>query len=392
MTTSDSVTQHIDRSRIVEMLTTLIRFNSVNPPGNETPVAEYLGGSLRQAGLQVELVSLAENRANVMARLPGQGKAPGLMFCGHTDTVHPGEVAWSHNPFGAETVNGRMFGRGTADMKGGVAAMVVAVEALARAGIPLAGDVIIAGTAGEEVDCLGASHLLQSGGMEGVGALVIPEPTDLALVTAHRGALWLKLITQGKAAHGSMPELGVNAILHMYKLLQVLLQHQFGYQPHPLLRLPTVNVGTIQGGTKTNVVADMCQAMVDIRTVPGMATAEVVREIQELINHLKVDIPDFKARIEIVNDKPAITTDPQVPLIQAAQRTGQMILGRGLTPQGASYFTDASVLTPPTGVPTLIFGPGEAGMAHQPEEFVDIDKVIQAAHFYAALVLEMLGS
>lgn len=392
MTASDSVSQHIDRARIVEMLTTLIRFNSVNPPGNEAPVAEYLAGSMRRAGLQVELVPLTEKRANVMARLPGRSAAPALMFCGHTDTVHPGEVAWRHDPFAAETSNGRMFGRGTADMKGGVAAMVVAVEALAQAGIPLAGDVIIAGTAGEEVDCLGARHLLESGGMAGVGALVIPEPTDLSLVSAHRGALWLRLITQGKAAHGSMPELGVNTILHMYKLLDALLDHHFTYRPHPLLRLPTVNVGTIQGGTKTNVVADMCQATVDIRTVPGMSTAEVIGEIQALIDNIKAGTPAFNARIEIVNDKSAVATDPNTPLIQAAQRAGSLILDRTLEPQGASYFTDASVLTPPTGVPTLIFGPGEAGMAHQPDEYVDIDKVVQAAHFYAALALEMLGS
>ena len=392
MSVMDKVLQHIDQTKVVDILATLIRLNSVNPPGNEAPVARYIADMLAGIGLEARVVPLAESRANVVARLPGRGVAPALMFCGHLDTVHPGEVSWRHDPFGAETINGRLYGRGASDMKGGLAAMIAAVTALGHACPRLGGDVIVAGTADEEVNALGARHLLASGELEGVGALVVPEPTGLALFTAHRGLAWLKLTTQGKAAHGSMPELGVNAILHMYALLERLLRHRFTYQPHPLLRPPTVNVGTLYGGTTTNIVPELCQATVDIRIVPGQSAEGIVKEVQRLIAGLEREVPNFHAQVDVVKRKSAVATDPGTPLIRAAQQVAQTILGQTLEPQGASYATDASVLTPPTGVPTLIFGPGEVAMAHQQDEYVEIDKVVQAARFYAALALELLGT
>ena len=388
---NDTVLKHIDRARVVGTLADLVRLNSVNPPGNEAPVARYVADALAGAGLDTSVIGLAENRANVVARLRGNGARPGLMFCGHLDTVHPGQAPWQRDPFGAEMAGGRMYGRGTADMKGGLAAVIAAVTALARAGVELQGDVIVAGTAGEEVDCLGARQLLASGELNGVGALVVPEPTGLALASAHRGAQWLRLTTRGKAAHGSMPQLGVNAILHMGQLLDRIRHHRFECRPHPLLAPPTVNAGTIQGGTQINVVPEWCQAEVDIRTLPGQSAEGIVEEIQGLASDLHRKDPSFHARIEVIDNRPAVMTDPQAPLIQAAQRVAQSVLGRELMPCGLSYFTDASVLAPPTGVPTLIFGPGEAAMAHQTDEHVEIDAVLAAARFYAALALELLA-
>jgi succinyl-diaminopimelate desuccinylase len=392
MDVTDNVLKQINRTEVVDILGALIRLNSVNPPGNESPVAHYMAESLKEAGLEARTTPLAEGRANVVARLRGRGSVPALMFCGHLDTVHPGESTWQHNPFGAEMVDGRLYGRGTSDMKGGVAAMIAAVAALGKARLSLGGDVIVWGTAGEEVDCLGARHLLANEGLKGVGALVVPEPTGLTLVTAHRGAVWLELTTRGKAAHGSMPELGINAILHMYELLERLLRHDFRYEPHPLLRPPTVNVGTLSGGTKTNVVPELCKATVDIRTVPSQSAEGILEEIQGLIVALNREVPDFHAHVEVIRDARAVTTDTGTPLVRVAQQVAHQVLGQTLEPRGVDYFTDASVLSPPTGVPTLICGPGDAAMAHQTDEYVEIDNVVQAARFYAALALELLGS
>ena len=388
----DKVLEHIDQAKITDVLASLVRFNSANPPGNEAPVAQYLMDILAGIGLEAQVVPLVKGRANVIARLPGRRAAPALMFCGHLDTVGLGQIDWQHDPFGAEIVNGRLYGRGASDMKGGLAAVVAAIDALSHAGMKLGGDVIVAGTAGEEVDFLGARQLLASGALNGVGALVVPEPTSLRLVTAHRGLTWLRLTTQGKAAHGSMPELGVNAILHMYALIERLQHHRFTHKPHPLLRSSTVNIGTLSGGTATNIVPKRCQATVDIRTVPGQSTKDVLKEIQELIAGLEREVPNFYARVEVIKDTSAVVTDPGAPLVRAAQRATQAVLGQKLVPKGVSYTTDASVLTPPTGIPTIIFGPGETAMAHQLDEYVVIDKVVQAARFYAVLALELLAT
>jgi succinyl-diaminopimelate desuccinylase len=345
---------------------------------------------LQECGLSTSVVPLAENRANVVGVLKGSGQRPALLYSGHLDTVSLGELPWRSDPLGAEVKNGRVYGRGTADMKAGLAAMVMAGAALARAGLELSGDLVILGTAGEEVNSVGAQVFRDQGGLQGVGAIVIGEPTNLDLVIAHRGALWLEITAIGKAAHGSMPDLGINAIDHMMVFLNRLSDHRFAYQPDPWLRPPTLNLGTIHGGSKTNVVPDKCQATVDLRTLPGQDHQTMLTEFRELASRLAQEIPGFQATVEVIKDTAPVKTPPEAAIVQAALETAQDVWDRPPYIRGAPYLTDASVLAAQPPIPVLIVGPGAEEMAHQMDEYVEIDKVMAAARFYTALALRML--
>src|SRR5438093_7814319 len=271
----------------VELLQQLVRTESYNPPGREQAVAETVAERARAWGLRAELVPLEQGRSNLLVSLPDEADGPTLLFCGHLDTVPPGDQPWEHAPLSGDLVNGVLHGRGTVDMKGGLVAMLAAMRSLAAGGQRLPRRVRLAGLVGEEVDCFGAKHFLASGGMREVDWLVVGEPTNLDVVVAHRGALWLELTAHGKTAHGSMPHLGINAIDHLVELLRELRGLRFEHTPHPLLAPPTLNVGTIEGGIKTNVVPDRFRATVHLRTLPGQRHDEIVDAVLSVATSLE---------------------------------------------------------------------------------------------------------
>jgi succinyl-diaminopimelate desuccinylase len=380
-----------DYGELLDLTRALIELNTVNPPGNEQVAAELVLEYARRWGLQGELLPLGPDRANVLLTLPGQGTAPALLYCGHFDTVPLGEAAWTHPPHGAHVdADGMLWGRGSVDMKGGVAAMLLGMATLARAGISLPGDVRFLGTIGEEVDCAGASAALTSGVMDGVGQLVIAEPTDLALVVAHKGALFLEFTTLGRSAHGAMPEQGVNAIVQMTRLLARLQAFDFGLlnfggSAHPLLGRPTLNIGTIAGGSVVNLVPDRCTVQVDVRTVPGLDHPDLLKRLEALLDELRSTMPDFRAEWRLTGDYPAVGTDPNCKLVQVAGRVLEGVTGRAPSITAVSYFSDGSVLQPATGVPTLLCGPGDPNLAHQTDERLSVRALEQAADFFTRL-------
>ena len=366
-----------------DLLRRLIRIDSCNPPGREGPVAELLGEWLQAAGLEVELDRFAEGRANMVARWRGSGGEPALLLNGHLDTVPVQREQWRHDPHAAIVEGDVLHGRGSVDMKGGGAAMAMACAALARSGVRLKRDLIFAGTAGEEVDCCGAQRLAERG-LGPVGALVVGEPTRLQVVTAHKGALWLEIATAGRAAHGSMPDQGRNAISGMGRIIERLQTYQPDHRPHPLLGPPTVNLGTIEGGTKVNVVADRCVLTADLRSVPGQDHADLLREVRGLAGAGAAEA-GVTAQVRVIADRPPIDTPEREPLVGTALEVAGQVLGGSPEPRGVSYFSDASVLTPALGVPTLIFGPGDERLAHQVDEHTTLSAVASAARFYTAL-------
>src|SRR6266704_5720784 len=211
-----------DDEALVQLTRDLVRMRSINPPGDEAAVATYVAERCERAGMFADTVPHEEaGRASVVGGLRGTGERPALLFSGHLDTVPAGEN-WQHDILAAEVSDGKIWGLGTTDMKPGVAAMVVAMEAIRRTGVALQGDLLLAGTAGEEVDSMGAQRLVQQQKLPDVGLMIIGEPTTNRVFTAGKGVLWLELNTKGKTAHGSMPHLGVNAIMHMNRLLQAL--------------------------------------------------------------------------------------------------------------------------------------------------------------------------
>jgi succinyl-diaminopimelate desuccinylase len=380
------VLAHIDRNDTVELLRQMIRIKTVNDPGDEKPLADFLAGEMASGGLSAAVVDLGGNRANVVGKMQGAGRRPALLLNGHLDTVPPGDVQWTHGPYSADIVDGRIYGRGSADMKSGVAGMIAAAKAVRAAGLPLEGDLIFAGTAGEEVDSVGAIHFLNEGGLKDVGAIIIGEPSSCGINIAEKGALWVEVATYGKTAHGAFPDRGVNAIVHMNAVIAELLDYKYAYEENALLGHPTMNVATIHGGVKTNVVPDKCSLTLDLRTVPGTAHDELVTDLEGILGGLKGRISGFQASLRVLNNRPPVETDAAHPFVRMAQAAAAEEFGKRLEVRGVNFYTDAAVFLPATRLPAIFYGPGDAEMAHQPDEHVTIDSLMEATHFYAAMI------
>lgn len=379
-----------EAAELVELTRALIRIDTINPPGNERAAAELLLERARAWGLQADLVPLSDNRANLDIRLPGDGSEPALVYCGHLDTVPLGEESWTHGPHEAHLdPDGVLWGRGAVDMKGGVAAMLYGVALLARRSVRPPGDVRLLATIGEEVDCAGARAALEQGAMDEVGQLVIAEPTGMELVAAHKGALFLELTAHGRAAHAAMPEQGSNAISHLIRLLERVEQFDFGVDEHPLLGCPTVSIGTITGGSVVNIVPDHCVAQVDVRTTPDVDHAKLVQRLEKLVGAHRGDGVELELRV--TGDYPAVGTSPDHPLVTAADRALSSVSDEPASRTTVSYFSDGSILQPPTGVPTLLCGPGDPNLAHQTNERVQVSELVRAARFFAELPGHVFG-
>jgi succinyl-diaminopimelate desuccinylase len=381
----------IDPAAAVQLLTECVKLPTVNPPGNEKLAADWLAEHLERQGFSPRVDDLGDHRANITAVLKGTGEKPALVFNGHLDVVPVGDTPWTHDPFAAVRVNDRLYGRGTSDMKSGLIAMVMAADALKQAGVRLKGDLILSGVADEETGALGAKSWVQAGGLQGVGAIVIGEPTNLEVYIAEKGTCWLEITTYGKTAHGSMPDLGINAVMHMTTALHALARLSLPFQPHALFDRPTMNVGTIAGGNKTNVVPDRCTVTIDLRTLPGMRHEDVLQAVRQTLDGLREAMPHFTYGMRVIAERAPVASDPQAPIVETALAILEA-RGRRETPKATPGFaTDASVFQPASGAPFLIFGPGIPQLAHQPNEYVEIDTYVTSIELFCELAVKYLS-
>ena len=366
----------------------LVRMDTRNPPGREVECAHYLGDLLGASGLEVSYYEFAPARTSLVARLRGEGgeadrKKP-LCFGGHIDVVPLGAAEWSVDPFGAEIADGRLYGRGATDMKAGVASFVHVAMKLAAEGTRGTADIVLAICAGEETGCEGSSHLGRTGALGEAGAIVIAEPTANYPILGHKGALWLKVESEGVTAHGSMPERGVNAIYKAARAVTKLEDFDFNVKPHELLGRSTLNVGTVQGGLNLNSVPDRAAFTVDIRTLPEQDHAGIVAGLEGYLGE--------ESRIGRIVDVGGVHTPHTHPWMREVYAAMEPILGESIEPRGAPYFTDASALTPACGhPPTVILGPGEMHMAHQTDEYCPVAHIPQAVEAYEALARQWCG-
>jgi len=353
----------------------LIRRRSINPPGGEDACAHLLATILGDAGFMVRSYSFAETRTSIVATLPAVSDREPICFTGHLDTVPLGAAPWSRDPLAAEIDGDRLYGRGSSDMKSGVAAMVMAALDLARLPQRKAGLVLIF-TAGEETGCDGARYLTTLPQVvPKAGALLVGEPTGNEPLIGHKGALWLKAGFHGVTAHGSMPELGDNAVLKAARSVLRLADHQFDTTAHHHLGRPSLNVGSLHGGLNVNSVPDQAEVQIDIRTVPGQSNERIRADIAGLL--------EDGATLAHMVDVGAVASNPQNEWISSVFDLHERIYGGRIDPRGAPFFTDASVLTPAMGgVPTLILGPGETAMAHKTDEYCLIPKIEAAVDLY----------
>lgn len=353
----------------------LLAFNTINPPGVERNCAEYVGKLLEDGGFKVDFYEFDESRTSLIARMEGSEKKAPICFTGHLDTIPLGAKRWSKDPFKGEVDGDKLYGRGSSDMKSGVAAMIVASLRLAKMSKGKAPMTLVI-TAGEETGSQGAAYLSNLGNVLGKsGAIVVGEPTSNYPLVGHKGSLWLEIQTTGVTAHGSMPEKGVNAIYKAVEAVTKLQEFDFNVAPHPFLGKPTLNVGTIAGGLNINSVPDQATIGVDIRTIPGLNNNDVYEKLQSYLGE--------EVKLRRVVDVDSVTADPQDDWIQEVFAILESILKERPEPRGVAYFTDASILTPAYGnPPTVILGPGEPDMAHKTDEFCYISKIEEAAQAY----------
>lgn len=366
-------------SAAVVLTQALVRQNTINPPGNEALCAGIVARRLEENGFAVTAVPFGEGRTNLVARIGGRWEALPLAFTGHLDTVPLGLQPWSVEPFGGDIDGDRLYGRGSSDMKAGIAAFVEACIAH-RLALENGPGALLIITVGEETGSDGAYDLCRQEGLLGAaGALIVAEPTSNSPLIGHKGALWLKAVARGVTAHGSMPEKGINAVIKAAHAVVKLTDFDFNVHRHEVLGGPTLNIGTFHGGLNTNSVPDRAEVSLDIRTIPGQAHEAVREMIGSLLGEGMEVTP--------VVDVPAVWTDPDNPWIRRVFEIMAPVLGEMPVPKGAPYFTDASALAPAMGgLPTVILGPGEAAMAHQTDEYCLVSRIDQAVKAYGRII------
>ncbi len=368
----------------VSLTRQLLNFNTINPLSNEDECARYLGKILEESGFTIDYYDFARGRTSLVAKIEGRGDGLPLCFTGHIDTVPLGALPWEKDPFKGEIEGDKMFGRGSSDMKSGIAAMVIAALRMAGERDRKAGITLVI-NAGEETGCEGSKYMAELGNALGeAGAIVITEPTSNYPLVAHKGAVWLEAIIRGVTAHGSMPEEGVNAINKSALIIDKLANYKFnGQNQHPILGEPTLNIGTISGGLNINSVPDLVSMEVDIRSIPGQRGQEVIDELKLFLGS--------DVELKTILNLDGVSTPLDNDWVQKVFVIMEQYLKQKIVPKGVNFFTDGSVLTSAYGYPpTLILGPGEAEMAHKTDEYCYVSKMKEITDVYTDIALQWL--
>jgi len=360
----------------------------------ELAAAEIIAAELNRSGIESRIETWDQTRANVIARINSTRRRKALLFVCHLDVVGPGETQWTYPPFAAVETDGKIYGRGAADMKGCIAAVVTAIRQVVESGTQLQGDIILFGAAGEETDSCGAKRFVDhrdaighpSASLRaGLAGVVVTEPTEFEVVTAHRGLLWLEVTTEGKAAHGSTPHLGVNAISSMKSVLDELENYKIPFEPHELLGNCSMSINKIAGGQAINIVPDKCTIAVDIRTLPTQRHQDIVADFQRILAKLRKGNSQFVGEVSIIRDVQALETDNGCDFV----RDFCSVVGRNKT-KAVGFTTDGPYFAT-LGAPVVIFGLGKSELCHKPDEYIDLSDVEKAVEYYKNIILRFLA-
>jgi len=366
----------MDVPNAIELSKKLIAFNTQAEHG-EDECAGFLGNLLENNGFKVEYYPFAEKRTSLIARHDGSSNKAPLVFTGHIDVVPLGAAPWKYDPFNGETDGDRLYGRGSTDMKGGVAAFVIAAIEFCKA--QPNDNVTLIITAGEETGCDGAKYLAQQAVLGQASAVVIGEPTGNQPFLGHRGALWVDMVMHGVTAHGSMPEEGVNAIYKAANAICKLQDFHFPHEPETDMGHPTLNVSEFQAGININSVSDYAKFCVDFRTVPGETHDKLVAELK---NYIGQDVEIHK-----IIDLNAVHTDRNHTWVNKVFEICKTILKKDIPINYAPFFTDGSVLQQAyNGIPILILGPGITEMAHKTDEYIMQSKIDEGLSVYKEII------
>lgn len=369
----------VDRHKLTQLLKDLVKIDSVNPslvPGavGEAEIAQYIKDWMEGLGLETTLVEVEPGRPNVVGILRGVGGGKSLMLNGHTDTV--GVDYMTIDPFDPVVKDGKLYGRGSIDMKGGFASSMAAVKAIVDSGEQVKGDVIIAGVCDEEFASIGTEHLMKE---TRVDAAIIGEPTDFNVQIAHKGFAWIDVTTHGFAAHGSAYKLGVDAITKMGYVLIGLegIQKHLEETMHPLVGPGSVHASIISGGAELSTYPDKCKLEAERRLIPGETRQDVEDEMSELLRVLKEDDPKFTGEYKITFFREPMEISPEEEICQLLKAGTTEIMDKEPRWVGGSGWMDTQIIHS-KGIPAVAFGPTGYGL-HGAEEWVDLESVYKAA-------------
>lgn len=381
----------IDQAELIEFTQKLVRARSVYEPtkgASEAPAVAVVFDQMRSLGWEPVMQEVAQGRCNVLATIYGGHPGPSLLFEGHTDVVTEGAPElWTVDPFGGEIIDGRLYGRGAADMKGGVAAMIFAAAALQRRGT-FPGSVTIAALVDEEGEMLGVKRFVASGAADDLDAAIVCEPEAGEICIFQKGAMRLRIEGKGRMAHGAMPQHGRNPIVALAGLVEDLqrleksLQEEFGESRY--LGWPYLTVTALQGGGEfqLNVLPASAWLGLDVRTVPGMDHEALVGTIASLATgagrKAGVDM-----ELSVIDDRPPTETPEGSAIVQAISKAHKNVTGEEARFGGVPGTTDGTILTRDAGIPVVVYGPGDKWIAHQADEYVDVSELVLAAHIFA---------
>jgi succinyl-diaminopimelate desuccinylase len=388
------VLAQIDEAETVSLLQSLVRVPSVNPPGDIRDAIALCIAPLQAAGFACRTESIEDTKPNLIAEY-GDAAGPSLCLNAHLDVVPTGEVeAWTHPPFAADLVDGRVYGRGAGDDKASVTAQIIAGLAIAWSEVPLKGRLIINVVADEEIGGRAGAALMVQGGFLRPDFDIVGEQTQGRVLIGEKGGAGIRIIVYGRAAHGALPWEGANAIEGMARVIVALqdeLWPKLEQRTHPYFHHSSASINLISGGVKSNVVADRCEIYVDRRVVPGEDPQVSWNEAADIARRVIAGIPGLRVEFDTgMRLRAATLTDPDSPLVQAMVRANA-VLGFSTELGGFSMGTDGRFFAD-AGCPTIIYGPGDPSLAHVPDEWVGVEEVVNAAKAYALAALSLLAA
>lgn len=396
---------HINEQELIELTRSLVKIDSVIRPetGNtEKNVVSFIAEWIRrEIGLEPVIDEVLPGRENIFLTIDSGVKGPVLMLEGHTDVVSEGiRELWEHDPFGAEISNNRIYGRGSCDMKAGVAVNLITAKKLLKSGIPFKGKIILGIICDEEDLMLGIQDFIKRGHADNVDACLVSEPEENQLCISMKGALRIKLTVHGKMAHGAMPLTGINPNIRLARIITAFeeyenkLKGKFGKDQY--LGWPSVTFTVIQSPPppeppQLNVMPGKAVAYIDIRTIPGQVHEVIKKDLADILDRLKETDNDFNAEIKYLADKPVVSMTKNEPIVRVSAQAYRDVTGKEAVYNGVPGATDGTYLRALKGIPCLVNGPGPRHLPHQTDEYVEIDELIESARLYLVTAYRFLN-
>ena len=402
--TKQSATYVRDRKTVIALTQKLVQIESVfrnDGKGNEQEVANYVAEYLRNLnlGIEVHMEEVAPGRPNVIGIIDSKKPGKTLLFEGHTDVVTEGNRdAWAYDPFGAEIITGRMYGRGTNDTKGNLACMITAVQSILLDQEEFTGKIILCIPCDEEGLMLGIKHFIAQGWADGVDGAIICEPEENQVCIAQRGAIRLRVDIYGKMAHGAISWSGINPNWRMARFITEMekleKEEQERLGEDPFLKWPSITPTILQapviGDAQINVIPDQCMTTLDIRTVPAQNHDELLAKIEAIIARMKESDPDFKVELTVLDNRPATSTERTNPIVEAVHHAVKHVLQKEPIYNGVPGATDGTFLHV-HGIPIVTIGAGDRDIPHQINEYVDIEELAETTAIYRKAALLFLA-